>query len=192
VDDDAALVARLRAGDETAFVILVRKYQAGLVRLAQATVGSNAVAQEVTQDTWLAVLRGVERYESRSSFKTWLYRILLYRARSAADRERRAGSPEDVTGEHFDGAGAWASPVEPWVDRANDRLTAERLAQRVTGLLPMLPYAQQQVVVLRDVEGLGASEVTELLGITDGNQRVLLHRGRARLRSLLAEEVSTY
>src|SRR5882672_6013438 len=94
VDDDADLVDRLRAGDESAFVALVGRYQPRMLRLAEATVGSRAVAEEVTQDTWLAVLRGVERFEGRSSLKTWLFHILLNRARSAASREQRAGRPD--------------------------------------------------------------------------------------------------
>ena len=189
VGDDGALVAALQAGDEDAFTALVRRYQPALLGLAQATVGSRAVAQEVTQDTWLAVMRGVDRFEGRSSFKTWLFRILLNRARSAADRERRAGLPELVDDERFDASGAWVTPPEPWADRADDRLVAAQLAERVQFFLNELPEAQRQVVVLRDVEGLGPTEVAKLLGVSDGNQRVLLHRGRARLRHLLAEEV---
>jgi RNA polymerase sigma-70 factor (ECF subfamily) len=96
VEGDAGLVERLRAGDEAAFVALIQQYQPRLLRLAEATVGSHAVAQEVTQDTWLAVLRGVDRFEERSSFKTWLFHILMNRARSAARREQRAGRPEDT------------------------------------------------------------------------------------------------
>lgn len=190
VDDDAALVAGLRKGDEAAFVELVRRYQSRLLRLAEATVGSRAVAQEVTQDTWLAVMRGVDRFEGRSSFKTWLFRILLNRARSAAHREQRAGQLDEDPGDRFDATGAWAAPPEPWADRAEDRLVAAQLADRVHALLPRLPDAQRQVVVLRDVEGLDSSAVADLLGISDGNQRVLLHRGRTRLRRLLSDEVS--
>jgi RNA polymerase sigma-70 factor (ECF subfamily) len=189
VDEDAALVAGLQSGDESAFVELVRRYQPRLLRLAEATVGRNAVAQEVTQDTWLAVIRGIDRFEGRSSLKTWLFRILLNRARSAQYREQRAGRPDDTVVEKFDASGAWASPPEPWAERAEDRLVAAQLAGRVQELLEQLPDAQRQVVVLRDVEGLPSSEVASLLGLTDGNQRVLLHRGRARLRHLLAEEV---
>ena len=189
VEGDAALVARLRAGEEDAFVELVRRHQAPLLRLAEATVGSAAVAQEVTQDTWLAVLRGIDRFEGRSSFKTWVFRILLNRARTAAYREQRAGRPGEGLDEHFDAGGAWAEPPEPWADRADDRLVAAELAERVQALLPGLPDAQRQVVVLRDVEGLSAAEVCELLQVKDGQQRVLLHRGRARLRALLSEEV---
>lgn len=190
VDDDAALVERLRAGEERAFVDLVTRYQAPLLRLAEATVGSRAVAQEVTQDTWLAVMRGVDRFEGRSSFRTWLFHILLNRARTAASKEQRAGRPQDLADERFDVTGAWAEPPEPWADRAEDRLVAAELATKVRALLPQLPDVQRQVVVLRDVEGLPAPEVCRLLDLTDGNQRVLLHRGRARLRALLTEEVT--
>jgi RNA polymerase sigma-70 factor (ECF subfamily) len=190
VDDDGALVDRLRAGDESAFADLVRRYQPRLLRLAEATVGSRAVAEEVCQDTWLAVVRGVERFEGRSSFKTWLFRILVNRARTSASREQRAGRPDDEVVERFDASGAWASPPTPWSERVDDRLVAERLAHRVHDLLPELPDQQRQVVLLRDVEGLEPADVASLLGVSDGNQRVLLHRGRARLRALLTLELA--
>ena len=190
VDGDAELLARLRAGDEEAFAALVRRYQAPLLRLAEATVGSAAVAQEVTQDTWLAVLRGIDRFEGRSSFKTWVFRILLNRARTASYKEQRAGRPDDGLDERFDAGGHWAEPPEPWADRVDDRMVAVELAERVQRLLPELPDAQRQVVVLRDVEGLTAPEVCDLLQVKDGQQRVLLHRGRARLRALLSSEVA--
>jgi RNA polymerase sigma-70 factor (ECF subfamily) len=186
---DSELVTRLQAGDESAFVELVTLYQGRLVRLAQTVVGSRAVAEEVTQDTWLAVLRGVERFEGRSSFQTWLFRILLNRARSAIGREQRAGRPDDTVEERFDASGAWASPPVPWADQVDDRMVAEELAARVHDLLPELPEHQRQVVVLRDVDGVSAEDVASLLGISDGNQRVLLHRGRARLRALLTTEL---
>lgn len=191
MDDDVALVDRLRAGDESAFVEVVRRYQPRLLRLAQATVGSRAVAEEVCQDTWLAVVRGVERFEGRSSFKTWLYRIMLNRARTSVTREQRAGRSDTDAVERFDAQGEWAEPPAPWSDRVDERLVAERLADRVRDFLPSLPEQQRQVVVLRDVDGLDAAEVSGLLGITDGNQRVLLHRGRARLRECLALELGT-
>jgi RNA polymerase sigma-70 factor (ECF subfamily) len=190
VDDDVELVDRLRVGDESAFVTLVGLYQPRMLRLAETTVGSRAVAEEVTQDTWLAVLRGVERFEGRSSLKTWLFHILLNRARSAASREQRAGRPdEDIVEDRFDKSGAWATPPEPWADRVDDRLVAEHLASRVRQLLPELPHSQRQVVVLRDLEGLPSGEVADIIGVSDGNQRVLLHRGRARLRQLLAADM---
>jgi RNA polymerase sigma-70 factor (ECF subfamily) len=187
--DDATLVERLRAGDEAAFVDLVNRYQSRMLRLAEATVGSRAVAEEVTQDTWLGVVRGVAGFEGRSSLQTWLYRILLNRARSAVGKEARAGRPDEEVERRFDASGAWITPPEPWSDRADDRLVAERMAERVQDLLPQLPESQRQVVVLRDVEGVAPADVCELLGITDGNQRVLLHRARTTLRGLLDQEM---
>ena len=186
---DSELVTRLQAGDESAFVELVTLYQPRLLRFAQTTVGSRAVAEEVTQDTWLAVVRGVERFEGRSSFQTWLFRIMLNRARSAIGREQRAGRPDDTVEERFDASGAWASPPVPWSDRVDDQMVAEDLAARVHDLLPQLPEQQRQVVILRDVDGMSAGDVATLLGISDGNQRVLLHRGRAKLRALLTTEL---
>ncbi len=189
VDDDADLVDRLRAGDESSFVALIERYQPRMLRLAEMTVGSRAVAEEVTQETWLAVVRGVERFEGRSTLKTWLFHILLNRARSTAGRELRAGRPEHNIEERFDRSGAWLTPPESWADRADDRIVAERLAAHVQELLPQLPDIQRQVVVLRDLEGLSADDVVALLGVTDGHQRVLLHRGRAHLRQLLSAEM---
>ena len=191
MDDDVGLVERLRAGDEAAFVELVRRYQARLLRLAEATVGSRAVAEEVCQDTWLAVMRGVERFEGRSSFKTWLFHILLNRARTSAAREQRAGRPDEEVVERFKASGAWASPPSPWSERVDERLVAEKLAHRVHELLPELPDQQRQVIVLRDVEGLPPGDVASMLGVTDVHQRVLLHRGRAKLRALLAVEMGS-
>ncbi len=180
---------RLRAGDESAFVALIGLYQQRMLRLAEMTVGSRAVAEEVTQDTWLAVVGGVERFEGRSTLKTWLFHILLNRARSTAGRELRAGRPAKEIDDRFDKAGAWVIPPEPWADRADDRVVAEHLAARVHEFLPRLPESQREVVMLRDVEGLSAEDVTAIVGITDGNQRVLLHRGRAQLRQLLSREM---
>jgi RNA polymerase sigma-70 factor, ECF subfamily len=190
VDADAALVEKMRAGDEAAFREIVRRYQDRLLRLAESTVGSRAVAQEVTQDTWLAVLRGVDRFEGRSTFKTWLFNILMNRARSAIHKESRAGRPDESVGdERFDKNGAWVSPPEPWSDRVDDRIVANDLALRLRELLPNLPEQQRAVITLRDVEGLSSDDVVKMLGVTEGNQRVLLHRGRARLRALLNEEL---
>jgi RNA polymerase sigma-70 factor (ECF subfamily) len=189
VDDDVDLVDRLCAGDESAFVEVVNRYQPRLLALAQATVGSRAVAEEVTQDTWLAVMRGIDRFEGRSSFKVWLFRVLLNRARTTAGREQRAGRPEDDIVERFDHAGHWAPPPVPWADRVDDRLVAEGLAARVHSFLAELPDNQRQVVILRDVEHVSADDVAAMLGISEGNQRVLLHRGRTRLRALLAAEM---
>jgi RNA polymerase sigma-70 factor (ECF subfamily) len=190
VADDRELVERLQAGDEAAFVELVRTYQTRLQRLAETVVSSRSVAEEVVQDTWLAVLRGVERFEGRSTFKTWLFHILLNRARSAAGKEHRAPplADEDL-GERFDANGAWATPPVPWAEEAEDRLVAQHLVDRVRTLLPGLPEPQRQVLLLRDVEGLPAPDVCNLLGVSDGNQRVLLHRARVHLRRQLDLEM---
>jgi RNA polymerase sigma-70 factor (ECF subfamily) len=190
VADDPELVERLQAGDEAAFVELVRTYQSRLQRLAESVVSSRSVAEEVVQDTWLAVVRGVERFEGRSTFKTWLFHILLNRARSAAGKEHRAPplADEDL-GERFDANGAWATPPVPWAEEAEDRLVAQHLVDRVRTLLPGLPEPQRQVLLLRDVEGLPAPDVCNLLGVSDGNQRVLLHRARVHLRRQLDMEM---
>jgi RNA polymerase sigma-70 factor, ECF subfamily len=192
VSDEAVLVERLRAGDEEAFAALVREHHRPLLRAAAAVVGSQTVAAEVVQETWLAVVRGVERFEGRSSLKTWLFHIMLNRARSAASRERRVDHVDaDVMAERFDGGGAWSVPPEPWSERVDERVVAERLAPKVRALIDALPAAQRQVVVLRDVEGLSAADVAAMLGISDGNQRVLLHRARARVRAGIEAEVGS-
>jgi RNA polymerase sigma-70 factor (ECF subfamily) len=185
VGDDEELVAKLRAGDEAAFAALVRAHHASLVRLAMSIVGSRALADEVVQDTWLAVVRGVGAFEGRSSLRTWLFRILVNRARTTAGKERRADTLGDVDSDRFDATGVWASPPVPWADQVDDRLVAEQLAPLARTAIDTLPDAQRQVLLLRDVEGLPAAEVADILGVTDGNQRVLLHRARAKVRSEL-------
>jgi RNA polymerase sigma-70 factor, ECF subfamily len=194
VVEDAELVERLRAGDEGAFVTLVDRYHESLVRLATTFVPSPAVAEEVVQETWLGVVRGIERFEGRSSLKTWLYRILVNRARTAGVRERRTVPTDVVEGPtvdpaRFDGTGAWSDPPEAWAERAEERLDAEDLAARVRDLIDGLPENQRQVVVLRDVEGASARDACALLDLSEANQRVLLHRGRARLRRMLELEM---
>jgi RNA polymerase sigma-70 factor (ECF subfamily) len=196
VDDaDAALVDRLRAGDETAFGALVRRHHARLLRVAASLTPSRAVAEEVVQDTWLAVVRGIDRFEGRSSVQTWLVRICVNRARTAGAREARSVPLDPRPGpavplDRFASTGAWAAPPTPWSDEADDRVVAQRLAARVKASLPDLPDGQRQVLLLRDVEGLPAATVCELLGISAGNQRVLLHRARARLRDKLDAEMA--
>jgi RNA polymerase sigma-70 factor, ECF subfamily len=188
--DDGALLAGLRAGDEAAFAALVARYHGKLLRLAETMVPSRAVAEEVVQDTWLAVVRGVRGFEGRSSFRTWLFHILVNRARSTGVREHRTASLDpEVIGERFDSSGHWSDPPTPWVDDADNRIDAAQLAEQVRACLPELPESQRQVVLMRDVEGLAPPDVCRLLGISDGNLRVLLHRGRAQVRRLLAERM---
>jgi RNA polymerase sigma-70 factor (ECF subfamily) len=186
---EAELVDRLRAGDEDAFAAVVRAHHASLCRLARTFVDSSAIAEEVVQETWLAVVRGVDRFEGRSSLKTWLFRILVNRARTIATRERRTESGVDPDDNRFDGNGVWSTPPIPWSEQVEDRVTAAQVAAIARDLLETLPEAQRQVVVLRDVEGLTAEETAALLGLSGGNQRVLLHRGRARLREGLEGEL---
>jgi len=192
VDDDMDLLQRLRAGDEQAFVVLVRRYHDSMIRLASSFVPSQAVAEEVVQDTWMGVLRGIGGFEGRSSFRTWLFRILVNRARTAGARERRSVAIGDagpaVDQSRFDAAGAWVAPPEQWIEDIDDRLRAGKMAHRIRSAIEELPSRQREVVTLRDVDGLSSDEVCHVLEITDGNQRVLLHRGRSRVRQVLETE----
>ncbi len=189
---DLELLTRLRNGDEEAFVMLVTRYQQPLLRLARAYVPSSAVAEEAVQDTWMGVVKGIERFEGRSTFKTWLFRILINRARSAGSLEQRQAPLEPhhaVDPIRFDTNGQWADPVERWAE-TDDRLEAASWAPILQSGLEDLPPRQRQVVVLRDMEGLSSDEVCDLLDITAGNQRILLHRGRARLREILEVQIA--
>jgi RNA polymerase sigma-70 factor (ECF subfamily) len=192
--DDADLVSRLRAGDEEAFAILVGQYHTSLLRLAETMVPSRAVAEEVVQDTWLGVVRGIGRFEGRSSLRTWIFHILVNRARSTGAREqrsapRRVERAPTVDLDRFASDGRWVAPPRPWTDDVEDRLTADRLAGRIRSCIAQLPPQQRQVVTLRDLEEVSATDVCRLLGISDTNQRVLLHRGRARIRGMIDIEM---
>ena len=191
-DTDAELLARLRAGDERAFVVLVQRYHAAMLRLACSFVPNVAVAEEVVQDTWLGVLRGIGGFEGRSSFRTWVFRILVNRARTAAVRERRTVAVGDggaaVAASRFDESGGWLSPPEHWIEEAEDRLEAGKVAGLIRTAVDDLPDRQRQVVTLRDIEGLTSEEVCGVLDISESNQRVLLHRARSRLRQAVETE----
>jgi RNA polymerase sigma-70 factor (ECF subfamily) len=192
-DEDADLIARLRAGDEQAFVALVTRHHAAMLRLAGSFVSSTAVAEEVVQDTWVGVLRGIDGFAERSTFRTWLLRILVNRARSTGVRERRSVAVGDagpvVDGSRFDASGAWMSPPQHWIEDSDDRMQAQALAGHIRKTLGELPARQREVVVLRDVDGLSSHEVCEVLEISDANQRVLLHRGRSHLRQALEAQM---
>jgi RNA polymerase sigma-70 factor, ECF subfamily len=191
-ETDAELLVRLRAGDERAFVTLVRRHHAAMLRLAACYVPNAAVAEEVVQDTWLGVLRGISGFEGRSSIQTWLFRILVNRARTTGERERRSVAIGDagpaVDGSRFDVTGQWAVPPAHWADDADERVDAAKLAGRLRSAIGELPERQREVVTLRDVEGLSSEEVCSVLDISESNQRVLLHRGRSRLRQALETE----
>jgi RNA polymerase sigma-70 factor (ECF subfamily) len=195
--EDSAIVAALRRGDEAVFTMLVNAYSTSLLRLAQDFVRGRAVAEEVVQETWLAVLNGIDRFEGRSTFKTWLYRILVNKAKTRGVREARTvpfsalaaeGEDEPVVPEdRFRGPddqwpGHWASPPRPLDGIPEERLLAREARERISGALETLPDSQRAVVTLRDIAGWESEEVCDALGLSEGNQRVLLHRGRAKLR----------
>lgn len=187
--DDAELLARLRAGEESAFVDVVDRYHLPMMRLATAYVPSQSVAEEVVQDTWLGMLRGLDGFQERSSLRTWLFTILVNRARTTGQRERRTTPLGDrepsVDPSRFATDGGWSRPPPPWTDEIDDQLAAAATMKFVRTAIDELPGGQREVVLLRDVEGLSAPEVCEVLGLSEGNQRVLLHRGRARIRQAL-------
>jgi RNA polymerase sigma-70 factor (ECF subfamily) len=189
---DGELLSRARTGDEEAFVTLVARYQQPMFRLACSMVPSQHVAEEAVQDTWLGVVRGIERFEGRASFKTWLFRILVNRVRSAGSREPTDPSIETIQAvdpTRFDAEGQWADPVDNWTEESEDRLDAATWVPILNSALNTLPPRQRQVVMLRDVEGLSNDEACAVLGISVGNQRILLHRGRTRLREVLDVEI---
>jgi RNA polymerase sigma-70 factor (ECF subfamily) len=196
LDADAALVARLRAGDEAAYTEIVRRYHPALVRVAAAHVRSGGLAEEVAQDAWLAVLNGLERFEGRSSFRTWLFTIAANVAKTRGKREARilpfsalAHDEEErelpVEAGNFLPDGHWASPPAEWGD-AEQRLSSSQTLDQIQAAIEKLPEVQRTVLTLRDVRGLDADEVCRLLEISEVNQRVLLHRARAKLRKALA------
>lgn len=196
--DDGVLVARLIAGEASAFGELVDRYHARMVRIAMGFVADRTVAEEVVQDTWLVVMTGLEGFEGRSSLATWIYRILANRARTRAVRERRSVPFSALGGDDDDGAlagrfdevGHWSSPPRGWEVEDPEKLCLRREAMEVLKrAMDTLPANQRLVVMLRDVEGLEADEVCNILEVTETNQRVLLHRARTRLRTVLEEHL---
>src|SRR6185437_2130033 len=163
-----------------------------MLSLARGYVPTGAVAEEVVQDTWVGVLRGIDRFEHRSTLRTWLFRILVNRAISAGVRERRSVPVDDleqvVDASRFDAGGTWQVPPEPWADQVDDRVIAAKMAARIRAAIGELPLHQREVVTLRDVQGLSSEEVCVILGISQANQRVLLHRGRGKLRQIIESE----
>jgi RNA polymerase sigma-70 factor (ECF subfamily) len=191
VETDVELLQRLRGGDEQAFVALVERYQMPMFRLARSMVSSQAVAEEAVQDTWMGVVRGIEHFEGRSSLKTWLFRILVNRVHSAraTEEKRRLDRRPSVDPSRFDRSGQWAEPLQPWDEDVDARVDASTFVPTLRSALDQLPPRQREVVLMRDVEGLSSEETCDVLGIRPGNQRILLHRGRAGLRDRLAAEM---
>jgi RNA polymerase sigma-70 factor (ECF subfamily) len=190
---DEDLIQQLRGGDETAFGALVDRYHGRLVGLARTVVGSAPLAEEAAQETWIAVLRGAERFEGRSAARTWLFRICVNRARTIGRREGRS-TPVDtnepaVDPSRFSSTGQWSAPPEDWTASVDERLVAAELAGHVMDAIELLPDTQKQVVTLRDVDGLSSHEVCDVLSISAANERVLLHRGRSRVRARLEADM---
>jgi RNA polymerase sigma-70 factor (ECF subfamily) len=198
---DEHVVAALRAGDEETFRRLVREWHSSLLRVAQIFVPSRAVAEEVVQETWLRVLGALERFEGRSSLKTWVFRILVNTAKTRAQREGRtipfsalqdpARVPEPAVeperflpDDHDRYPGHWASPPRALPE---ERLLAAETRSQIAAAIDALPAAQRAVITLRDVQGWDADEVCNALDLTEVNQRVLLHRARAKVRRALEE-----
>jgi RNA polymerase sigma-70 factor (ECF subfamily) len=202
LQDGDSVIAALRAGDESAFTLVVEMYHARLMRVAAAYVGDPAVAEEVVQETWVRVLRSIDRFEARSTLKTWIFRILVNTALNWLARERRstpfsrlaaedADSQPAVEPERFqpvDGTlwpGHWNSFPASWSTTPESRLLSGETLQRIRAAIEDLPAGQKAVITLRDIEGWSASEVCNALQISESNQRVLLHRGRSRVRRAL-------
>jgi RNA polymerase sigma-70 factor, ECF subfamily len=193
---DMALVERLRAGDETTFMMLVEQHQAAMLRIARMYVSSRAVAEEVVQEAWLGIIKGLDSFEGRSSLRTWMYRIVANVAKTRGRREGRsvpfsslAGDDEGPTidPEWFeraaDGApGAWRAAPDDWNGIPEARLVGRETLERIGRAIEALPPMQAAVLRLRDVLGWSSEEVRNALDLSETNQRVLLHRARNRVR----------
>jgi len=196
--DDRRVIEALRRGDEHAFLALVNKHHAAMLRVASAYVSSRAVAEEVVQEAWLGVLKGLESFEGRSSLRSWIFGILANCAKSRGVREARTtpfssfADPEEdelavdpsrfLGSDHPRWPGHWAAPPEQWAD---EKVLAKQTVRFIGEEIEKLPPAQRQVVTLRDVEGWNSAEICAALGISEGNERVLLHRARSRIRAAL-------
>jgi RNA polymerase sigma-70 factor (ECF subfamily) len=198
--DESILLERLRAGDEAAFESLLRSYGSSMLRVARLYVRTQAVAEEVVQDTWLRVLQSLDRFEGRSSLRTWIFVILGNVARTRAEREGRSvpvasldegeaeGSvPHDrfFPSSHPRWAGMWSTLVDAWDGIPHERLLGDEAQAQLRRAIERLPPNYAAVFTLRDIEGWPADEVCSLLELSPENQRVLLHRARARIRSAL-------
>jgi RNA polymerase sigma-70 factor (ECF subfamily) len=195
--DDLAFVQRLRAGDEAAFMALVERHQGPMLRIARMYVSSRAVAEEVVQEAWLGILKGLDRFEGRSSLRTWMYRILVNVAKTRGQREGRSVPFSSLAGDdqaepavadsRFRGAdddspGHWSSLPNDWRGIPEDRLLAGETIRVIGETLSALPPMQAEVIRLRDVLGWSAEEVRNALDLSETNQRVLLHRARSKVR----------
>jgi RNA polymerase sigma-70 factor, ECF subfamily len=203
--DDERLLNSLRERDETAFTQLVEQYHAALVRLASSYVNDPAIGEELAQETWLAVLRGLPNFEGRSSLKTWIFTILTNKAKTRSQREKRIVSVTDleeslqsqptVDPKRFNATTAekwpdhWATESRPvsWRGISEDLLISQETTNLITRAITELPENQRAVITLRDIHGLSSDEVCNILELSETNHRVLLHRARARVRQALED-----
>ncbi|MBI6630747.1 RNA polymerase sigma factor [Pontibaca salina] len=189
--EEAAIVDLLTAGDRPAFEQVYRKHNAAMVRVATGIVRSRATAEEVAQETWIAVLKSVSGFEGRSSLASWIFSILINKSRNRAKREGRIVSfdgagEDDNLAAAFDGRGRWKNMPELWETLTPERILAGRsVMEHVNAAIEALPPGQRAVIILRAQQGLDADEVSTILGITEGNMRVLLHRARLNVRVAL-------
>jgi RNA polymerase sigma-70 factor, ECF subfamily len=199
--EDEELVRALRAGDEAAFMALVRRYQALMLRIAIGYVRTEAVAEEVVQETWCAVLHGIDRFEGRAALKTWIMRILTNRAKTRGQREARCipfsavaeNEPDEpavdpdrfLPADHPRYPNHWAAAPAEWSQTPDERLVSAETRECIRAAIAGLPARQQVVISLRDVEGWSPEEVCDLMNLTENNQRVLLHRARSHVRAEL-------
>jgi RNA polymerase sigma-70 factor (ECF subfamily) len=201
--DEVSLLNSLRAGDEAAFIQLVELYHPTLMRLAGLFVRDQAVAEELAQETWLAVLQGLSRFEARSSLKTWIFTILTNKAKTRGQREKRsipfsdleetASDSSTVDSDRFNPANAerspnhWAADSKPgsWAGIPEDLLLSQEVTDLIRQTITALPENQRMVITLRDIHELSSTEVCNVLNISETNQRVLLHRARAGVRQAL-------
>lgn len=192
------LLQRLRAGDEAAFEALVEMYNAPMLRLASMYVADTRLAEEVVQDTWIGMLRGLDRFEGRSSLKTWLFSILVNRARTNAKREGRyvpletgeedyepSVAPERFHPQGHPFADDWISLPANWDEIPEEHLSSQETLEQIDRAIRSLSEQQREVITMRDIEQLSAEEVCNVLGISETNQRVLLHRARSKVRQQL-------
>ena len=200
-EEEARLIAALRRGDAAAFAMLVDRHSSAMLRVAMAYVPTRAAAEEAVQETWIAVMRGIDGFEGRASLKTWIFRILTNVALRSGDRERRsrpfsALAEAESTGDpsvdpdrflpphHELFAGHWAVMPTRWPTPEEGVLAGE-IRDVIAAAIADLPVAQRTVIALRDVEGWTSEEVSDVLEISAGNQRVLLHRARGRVRNAI-------
>jgi RNA polymerase sigma-70 factor (ECF subfamily) len=200
-DDEAELLAALRRGDEQAFASLIDRYHLSMVRVAQAYVATKEAAEDAVQDAWLGVIQGLDRFEARSSLKTWIFRIVMNKAMTRGGRDARSVpfstlGPDEPAFDpsSFAKSGRWTGwwLSEDAVTQLPDRLVLARESrQMIDAVVATLPANQRLVITLRDIQGLSSGEVCEVLGVSEANQRVLLHRARTKVRSALEGYVHT-